>query len=125
MSGVVAGLLGITLKEARKQVGLSFVSTAAGKVFAAILASEKQGADPEVKKDVETALQQLRSVREDIKKTSTQIADFQVSTMTDIIQQQVTTLEALETQYFDALPTLSDAAKLPAGPDKDTQYGKC
>lgn len=126
----IAGILGITLTELGKQVGLFIVGAAATKTFNMITSSSGTATpSQELQANVNEALNRLTSIRSEIAKMSGQIANqiahLQVSLKTDKLRDYVTSIEALDEMYWKATVALSEASKLEAGDAKMEQLRKC
>lgn len=126
MAGVVLiPIIGLTLAEAGKAIGVAALSWASTKVFQAAeeAVMGKTDANADVKAKLDGALKRLGTITTSIKGVSVQIRDLRIDTKTDHVQEHVDDISALYDQYTIAATALVDAA---AGdsPDPD-EYDKC
>ncbi|EHK23922.1 uncharacterized protein TRIVIDRAFT_221169 [Trichoderma virens Gv29-8] len=125
MAQVLIPIVGITLAEAGKSLGLAGISWAGTKVFQAVADAVVEKTDPNeaVKRKLETALGELGKIKTSIHDLSVQIRDLRIETKVDQLQTQVDNIEALYDQYTNAAAALAKAAETHAS--NPHQYQQC
>ncbi|KAF5020283.1 hypothetical protein F66182_7659 [Fusarium sp. NRRL 66182] len=112
MAQVLAGLLGITLAEVGKAIGLAVISAGTTKIFNLIT---DDGSDPgaEVKAKLDKISADLQQVNESIRDLNKNIADMRLGIKTDLVQTYINDIDALYDQYMAALQALTRAVISP------------
>ncbi|KAF2092395.1 hypothetical protein NA57DRAFT_62506 [Rhizodiscina lignyota] len=104
MSGLFKGLLGTTLKEVGKTVGLDILSAASKAIFKLVVKPKDSNGDFIAKLDQITV--SLESVQNDIKQVDDRIADIRLDIKTDLFQPYINNINSLFDQYLGALQFL-------------------
>ncbi|KAG9122917.1 hypothetical protein FRC07_000502 [Ceratobasidium sp. 392] len=122
MAQFVAGLLGITLAEAGKAVGLAAVSAITTKAFNLIFSgpsTQLDAGNQEVLQEFRTDLQALRTRIADIGEG---VKALQLNVKTDLVRGYIGPINALSEQYWSAIDAMADAASLQPSKEKDLAY---
>lgn len=126
MAQVVIPIVGITLAEAAKALGIAGISWGGTKIFESVSKAVKGATDPNeaTKKQLENALTELNKIKASIHDVHDQIRNLRIETKIDQIQEHVDIINALYDQYTTPAAALAEAAKI-CDSDPHHQLQKC
>lgn len=125
MAQVAIPLIGMTLEEAIKALGLAGVSWGGTKIFEATYksASGQPNADEDTKKQLSHALKELDDIKKSIHNVQTQMSSLRIETKVDQVQEHVDNVNSMYDQYTIAVGALAEASTTKAA--NPGLYQKC
>jgi hypothetical protein len=113
MAAVRIPIVGVTLAEAQKSLGLAAISLGGTKVLQFATNVVTGAVDPadQIRTQLATAIKDLEDIKSSIHGGSIQIRDLRIDTKVDQLQTQVDNIHALYDRYTIAAVTLAKAAQ--------------